>query len=236
MKHTAVIFDLFGTLVDNCRNSYSEELLQAGVLAELADGREDEFLAIWRSDEFYKMRTLGIVREPAECIRYVCEKIGAAPSAAAVAKAVQMREDHCRRELIPRGDAVDTLKHLRSRDLKLGLLSVCAYDTPRLWPDTPFAPLFDAAVFSCEVGMVKPDPRLYALACERLGVRAERCLFIGDGAGNELTGAKAAGMDAVLICAPHEEDLVMEREDPKSWNGPRISALAELLKLTAAEI
>jgi len=231
MKHTAVIFDLFGTLVDNCRNSYSEELLQAGVLAELADGREDEFLEIWRSDEFYRMRTLGRIGDANECIRYVCGRLGVEGDAAAIASAERMRLDHCRRELTPRPDAAAALGRLRRRGLRLGLLSVCAYETPRLWPDTPLAPLFDAAVFSCEVGMVKPDPRLYRLVCEQLGADPRECLFVGDGAANELTGARGVGMDAVLICAPHEEDLVMQREDPKNWTGPRVSSLSELAEM-----
>jgi len=232
MNHAAVVFDLFGTLVDNCRNSYSQELERAGVLSRLAAGRERQFLELWRSEEFYRMRTLGQVGDANECIRYVCGRLGVEGDAAAIANAAQMRLDHCRRELTPRPDAAAALRRLRGRGLKLGLLSVCAYETPRLWPHTPFALLFDAAVFSCEVGMVKPDPRLYRLICEQLGVEPRECLFVGDGAANELSGARAVGMDAVLICAPHEEDLVMQREDPKNWTGPRVSSLSELAEMT----
>ena len=37
-----------------------------------------------------------------------------------------------------------------------------------------------------EEGLTKPEPRFYELACQRLGVKAGRCLYVGDGAGNEL--------------------------------------------------
>jgi putative hydrolase of the HAD superfamily len=60
-----------------------------------------------------------------------------------------------------------------------------------------FAELFDAVVISGEVGMRKPDPAIYALACERLGRAAERCVFVDDLPGN-LKPARAIGMATVL--------------------------------------
>ncbi len=79
--------------------------------------------------------------------------------------------------------------------------------------------------------MTKPDPRFYALACVRLGVAASRCLYVGDGAGRELTGATKAGMRAVLICPPAEEAIIMKHADARDWRGPRIAAVSEALNL-----
>jgi epoxide hydrolase-like predicted phosphatase len=59
-----------------------------------------------------------------------------------------------------------------------------------------FDELFDLAVISGEVGMRKPDPRIYALAAERLGVPPDRCVFVDDLPGN-LKPAREIGMATV---------------------------------------
>ena len=74
-----------------------------------------------------------------------------------------------------------------------------------MWDSTALAPLFDVAVLSFDVGMAKPDPRIYELATERLGVAANDCLYVGDGSDGELSGAAQAGMTAVLMRAPDDQ-------------------------------
>ena len=50
--------------------------------------------------------------------------------------------------------------------------------------------------------MIKPDPGIYLEACRLLGVAPAACLFVGDGNGRELDGAKGVGMEAVRIERP----------------------------------
>ena len=66
--------------------------------------------------------------------------------------------------------------------------------------------LFDAMVGSAEVGMAKPEPAIYRLAAERLGVPAEACVFIDD---YELNVAAAAevGMRGICYRVDHGHDL-----------------------------
>lgn len=93
------------------------------------------------------------------------------------------------------------------------------------WPAEAWAevrPHVAAEVFSCSVGLRKPDPRIYLLACEELGVEPAEALFVGDGDNDELAGAERVGMTAVLLERPG-----MDRE----WTGRRIQTLAELLAL-----
>jgi epoxide hydrolase-like predicted phosphatase len=59
-----------------------------------------------------------------------------------------------------------------------------------------FEDLVDQVVYSHEAGMSKPDPRLYALVCARLGVRPEETVFIDDYAPN-IEAAREAGLHAV---------------------------------------
>ena len=97
----------------------------------------------------------------------------------------------------------------------------------------PFAPLVDVAVFSCLEGVQKPAPRIYQLAVERLAVRPENCLYIGDGDSQELTGASQVGMYPVLIRNPDEDSTDVHRVDYEAgeWEGPVISSLREVLTL-----
>ena len=60
-------------------------------------------------------------------------------------------------------------------------------------------------MLSYDVRLAKPDPRIYEMAVEGLGVAAEECLYVGDGTSNELTGASRVGMTAVLMRAPHDQ-------------------------------
>jgi putative hydrolase of the HAD superfamily len=105
------------------------------------------------------------------------------------------------------------LAKLRTMNRRLGLVSNCGKDEIVAWPDSPLAPCFDTAVFSCDVGLVKPDPAIYRLAATRLGVEPAECLFVGDGGNDELDGARAAGMTPVLLTR-HLEVMAPQRIAP----------------------
>jgi len=231
MRYGAVIFDLFGALVDNITpDDYRRTL---GEMADAVGADRQAFIDLWRDDEVVLKRATGFFAASEQTVQYICERLGVAAGAERVARAAQMRLDAHGQWLFPRPDAVDTLRQLRRLPLKLGLMSVASGDVPLLWPGSPLAPFFDEALFSSRVGLTKPDPRFYALACDRLGVPPGRCLYVGDGDGNELTGARQAGMHPVLICAPHEADIVLGRQEARNWRGPKITALRQVLDLLA---
>lgn len=80
--------------------------------------------------------------------------------------------------------------------------------------------LTDVIVYSHEVGMSKPDPRIYALACERLAVRPEDTVFVDD-TEQMVDGARAAGMQALLFednaqVIADIEALLREPADPRA--------------------
>jgi putative hydrolase of the HAD superfamily len=56
----------------------------------------------------------------------------------------------------------------------------------------------DELVYSHEEGLLKPDPRSYGIVCQRLGVPAERCVFLDDTPAH-VDGARAAGLKAVTF-------------------------------------
>jgi epoxide hydrolase-like predicted phosphatase len=86
------------------------------------------------------------------------------------------------------------VRAFRARGVRTGLVSnswgVDNYDR------AAFPELFDAVVISAEEGIRKPDPEIYALGAQRLGLAPEECVFVDDLGGN-LKPARAMGMATV---------------------------------------
>jgi epoxide hydrolase-like predicted phosphatase len=84
-------------------------------------------------------------------------------------------------------------------DHKLGLLSN-AWTNTRQDVDNRdnFLDLFDVSIFSCEVGLRKPDARIFNLILEKLDVPAREAIFVDDFQDN-ITGAEAVGLNTVLF-------------------------------------
>jgi putative hydrolase of the HAD superfamily len=61
-----------------------------------------------------------------------------------------------------------------------------------------FEDLVDVLIYSHEVGLAKPDRRIYELTCERLGLKPEEIVFVDDVDGN-IEGARAVGMRGILF-------------------------------------
>jgi putative hydrolase of the HAD superfamily len=212
----AVVFDLWDTLVDF--DPVAGRAFQDQVAVRL--GRDpDEFAALWF--EGRAKRESGTLRE------YLLE-LGAPEDL--VDELVNLRRDLTRRLLAPRPGAVETLGELRAQGRRVGLITVCSEDVPDVWGETPFVDLFDAAVFSCSVGIRKPDPRIYRMACQELGVEPNEAMFVGDGANDELAGAERVGMRSVLI---HREGEEPQWDEVRDWQGPRITAIPQVLSLLA---
>ncbi len=227
VKYEAVIFDLFGTLVDNFSVREHESVLTE--MASVLGVPPDKFIRLWLNT--FPQRATGVLPTPEANIEHICQKLGAHVSDANVKSAAKIRFSFTARSVTPRADSLETLSRLKSKGLKTGLISDCSGEVPTIWGDTPFASLFDVTVFSCVAGMRKPDPRIYQLATEQLGVRPQRCLYIGDGSSHELTGASQVGMHPVLLRTPDKENTDAHQIDREDWNGPVISSLKEILTL-----
>ncbi len=216
MRYQAVIFDLWQTLVPWPVET-AKRMNEA--LAEHFGTEPDRFREVWVRGR--REREVGPM-EPH--LRTLAAELGFEGDLVTPAT---LRRDWTLESLVPRPDAVPTLEELRRRGHRLGMISACSQEVPDVWQRTPFRPLFDSAVFSCSVGVSKPDPRIYHLACEELEVEPRDCLFVGDGANDELPGAERAGMTAVQLRAPGEA-LTQEGE---RWNGAHVQRLSEVLEL-----
>lgn len=99
-------------------------------------------------------------------------------------------------------DAVAVLGALRERGLRTGLLSNTHW--PRAlhekWlDDAGLLRLLDVRVYTSDLQHVKPHPEAFRALHEALGVPAERAVFVGDRPRDDVSGAKGAGMRAVLL-------------------------------------
>jgi HAD superfamily hydrolase (TIGR01549 family) len=91
---------------------------------------------------------------------------------------------------------VGMVDYLRSRNVRLGVISNCFAEDVAAWPHCSLSSRFDCTAFSCEVGLAKPDPCIYVEAIRRLAADPSETWFIGDGGSDELSGAEHAGLRA----------------------------------------
>ena len=228
MKYQAVIFDLFGTLVKTASSQERQRMLSRIASALSVDS--DTFIGLWANTSSDRIKgNIGF----RENIEYILRKAGAPIEDARIELATNIRFDMIKGEIVPRKDAVRVLSSLRSRGYKVGLISDCTREATIMWESTPFPSLIDVTVFSCSVGLRKPDPRIYQIAVDRLKVEPHDCLYIGDGGSQELTGASQVGMTPVLLRLPEEERTSIYRvnDEVDAWHGTVISSLTEVLTL-----
>jgi epoxide hydrolase-like predicted phosphatase len=110
-------------------------------------------------------------------------------------------------DLRPEEAMIEAVEAAKAAGLKTGLISnswgLGIYDRAPI-------DLFDVAVISGEVGLHKPQPEIYLLACERLGVEPARAVFVDDLREN-CDGAEAVGMTALLHRDPAETVAKLEQ-------------------------
>jgi putative hydrolase of the HAD superfamily len=227
MKYSAVIFDLFGTLVESLSPREFERMLSE--MASVLSVPSQDYIRLW--NDTWEKRRIGAFQTLNADIEHICQLLDARPRDGQVSKAAEIRAAFARRILKkPRDEAAQTLTLLKQSGYKTGLISNCAADIPRVWPEAPLAALIDVPIFSCSVGLKKPDPQVYLLASERLAMPPRKCVYVADGSERELTGASGAGMHAVLFHGP-DEDPYDEGLDRRQWRGPTVSSLGEIPKL-----
>lgn len=191
---SGIVFDLFHTLcaIEIAMPQLPPESWQIMELEEGAWSRE------WRASA--TARNTGQMRDVAQGITEAARRVFPEVSPDLVAAAIASRQAKFRQALTNVEDEVlETLAALRESGKRLALLSNADTMEVAAWPQSPLATLFDAAVFSCDAGLVKPDPQAYLEACRLAGLSPGDCVFVGDGGSDELAGARRVGMRAVQM-------------------------------------
>ena len=232
-RYEAVVFDLWGTLVDELTHPEANRIVyrQEDWTRRPTCSASTVTISPAPGARPQPDRMVGRSPSTEATLSHICRQLGAEPGVDRIRAAARIRYEYVRGALSPRTGAVETISTLKESGYRVGLISNCTEEVSRLWRSTPFAPLVDTAVLSFDAGLAKPDPRIYELAVSGLGVRAERCLYVGDGSDGELSGAAKAGMTAVLIRAPYDRaDGARE-----AWAGAAISAIPDVLDLLGRE-
>jgi putative hydrolase of the HAD superfamily len=96
-------------------------------------------------------------------------------------------------------DARAALAWLRGEGIRLAIVSNFDSRLSRLVDGLGLSPLVDSVIHSSRVGAAKPDPAIFRAALAALGVSAARAVHVGDRVDEDVAGAQAAGMHAVLL-------------------------------------
>lgn len=217
-----VVFDLFSTLVPGldspCLNPESWERDVGGALGVSDPGFAGLFSASGPAREVGEL-------DFREALESAARDLGAAPSSEQIEAAWHLCVRSVRRALgILRPGAKETLEALRGRGYRLVLCSNASADAASALRDTNLPAYFDNVVLSCEVGVAKPHPDIYALA-------TNRGYFVGDGGSGELEGAQKAGLHAMQVPAFHGPAVPVDFFP--TWHGTRVSSLEDLLHRVA---
>jgi len=142
---------------------------------------EAETSAVWVGMYGLLCRRLGIEAEAEELARRVYEEFGDAGRWRAY------------------DDVIPAFVRLRERGLSLGIISNWDSRLRGIVVGLGLGEYVDAVVCSADVGLHKPDPRIFELACEQLGVDPAEAAHVGDHHYADVVGARAVGMTPVLI-------------------------------------
>jgi len=109
-------------------------------------------------------------------------------------------------------DVVPALERLRARGLALGVISNWDRRLTTILEGLGIREYFDTVVSSADVGLRKPDPRIFELACVRVGVSATSAAHVGDHPYADVCGARSVGMHAVLVSRQNDEVCSAEHD------------------------
>ncbi|MCM1039690.1 MAG: HAD-IA family hydrolase [Ruminococcus sp.] len=188
----AIYFDLFYTLIIPAYDKENNEF-------EIVNLSMREWEKYAEADFLYQERALGLVKSEAEIIEKIVANIPFDISDIQKEKLLIAREKRMKTALQSVSDSIiNVLKELKSKNIKLGLISNADIIDCKYWKQSSLALFFDDTIFSCNVGLLKPDEHIYELAMQHLGVLPNESLFVGDGGSEELYGAKAVGMKTMF--------------------------------------
>jgi 2-haloalkanoic acid dehalogenase type II len=190
MKTQAVFLDALGTLVAleppwprlaTALGLADDERLRAAMRAEMVHYREHAHEAA---------DAAALARLRAESAALVERELGVRVSVEALMSAIRFRAFD---------DAAPALVGLRKRGLRLLCVSNWDYALPEVLERCGLAERLDGVVTSAAVGAAKPDPAIFAAALELAGCEPAAALHVGDSPAEDIAGARAAGIPALLI-------------------------------------
>ena len=209
MNIRAVLFDLDGTLLDR-RGTVRRHI-------ESMIGRHPKIFRDGVSEtlvnELLKLDRNGFA-DRREFYSSIERHLGLAAGSGSIL--LHYFEEQFPESCVPMPRVTDTLGSLRERGVKVGLITNGrALMQNRKIDGLGIRPLLDSVVISGDLGVRKPDPRIFAAALEDLAVAPASAAYVGDNPEPDILGAKRSGMFAVWRRdqwwpEPEEADLVID--------------------------
>lgn len=190
MACSAVIFDMYETLV----TQLDSPLYYGTQIARDLGLEPGDFLPGWRKTEEARATGKQTFEEVLEMLmrRY---DVWSPERFRSVAETRMRIQADCFSHLHPQ--ILPMLRTLKETGAKLGLITNCFSEEAALIRKSELFPCFDVPCLSWEVGIRKPDPAIFRMCAEQLGIPTENCLYVGDGGSRELETARELGMRAV---------------------------------------
>lgn len=185
----AVIFDMFETLV----TLFVGPVYMGKQIAEEIGITESKFREIWNptdEDRTLGKRTLEDVIEESLRVndRYCRELFDSIITKRKKMIQTSFEQSNIHPEIIP------LFTWFKEQNIKIGLITNCYFEERDIIKNSVLFEYFDVMCMSCELGVKKPDVRIFQKCMEDLGHKPEECLYIGDGGSLELETAKSIGM------------------------------------------
>jgi putative hydrolase of the HAD superfamily len=220
-----VVFDLFDTLATISADEYIGAKRE---MARILGADEDPFREAWAATSEAGNR--GEFDSVAARVVDVMSRLGLPVESGAAEQAVeverQLQLGRC--QVLP--GARETLEGLKRSGYTLGLLSNSYVGADGVIERLGIGGFFDTIVLSYKVGLVKPDPEIYRLACRRLGCEPADALFVGDGNDRELDGARAAGLKTMMVQYPTSPVWATDRSTEADYTVASIGDVAGMVK------
>lgn len=223
LNKKTILFDLFHTLTA-LESTWSNGPMTSEILGFGKEEWNEQLL------EKSKERLTGKNKDPFSIIKNMAQAINPNISIELIQKATQNRLLRFEEALIniPK-NTINTLEKLKLMNKKIGLISNADVSEVYGWEKSPIKKYFDSVVFSCIVGLVKPDKEIYEYSLNELNEKPENSVFIGDGGSNELQGAKEVGLSTIMITGIIKEIWPEKIESRKAYSDYVIENINELV-------
>ena len=197
----ALLFDFGGTLAFLDYELLAREFGRAGRKLDALALEYAEYQGRAMIDRFMMGGHTGDVNDGYQQFFRGWMRAAGIPDEEVLEYAARFGEIHRERTLwrVVRPGTCEALERLKSQGLKLAVVSNADGNVERDAKDFGLAPFFDTIVDSHLVGVAKPDPRIFRIALQRLGVSPEEACYAGDIYSIDMVGARAAGIEAALI-------------------------------------
>ena len=179
----AVVFDLYGTLIYLANETKPYAILFAN-------------LGLQTPEEVRQARRIALTEDFEDVARLV-RRIKSNAQVDFASYQQEVEKERASASLYPETRAV--LDKLKKQEIRLGLISNLASPYKNPFFNLGLNEYFDEVLFSCDVGLIKPDSRIYQKMIERLGINPAQTLMTGDKVHADVDGPRSIGINAVHL-------------------------------------